>query len=193
MNLITSGRTLVCEIADFDACDKYLFHVDDAAASLTTSWKLKGCSDSGTVHTTAKALEAGTRLIGFGQGNVSRWQSAVASSEEECADGCECHTPPFLLSRGAYERLKSGEPVKLNVFGELATFTHEENEAENRPLVLDGNQTTIPTLRATGSDGDLWFVDDPRWPVIVRIEACGGDHYCELSVVSSGTIAALEA
>jgi hypothetical protein len=192
MDLLEKGRTLVCEVADMDACDKYLFHVDDAGASLTTTWKLKGCSDNGILEITAKALDSGTKLIGFGQGNVSRWKGAVASSTEECEVGCDCHTPPFLLSRGAYKRLKSGEPVELNVFGELAIFTKKKKALGKRPLLLDGNKTTVQTLHATASDGDLWFVDDARWPLIVRVET-NDEYYSELSVVSSESIEALEA
>jgi hypothetical protein len=192
MKLLEKGRTLVCEIADFDACDKYFFHVDGVAPSLTVAWKLKGCGDNGVLKTTAKALDAGTKLIAFGQGNVSRWKGAVATSTEECEDGCDCHTPPFLLSRGVYKRLKSGEPVELNVFGELATFTKKKKALSKRPLIVDGEKTTIQTLHATGSDGDLWFVDDAACPLIVRVEAAGGDNYCELAIVTSKSIDATE-
>jgi hypothetical protein len=196
MDLIEKGRTLVCELGDYDACDRYFFHIEDAAESLTTTWKLKGCPDNGTLRIMPNALRAraGMKLIGLSQGSVSRWKCAVASSTEECEDGCDCHVPPFLLSRAAHKALKKGQPVELNVFGEVVTFTKKKKALAKRTLLIDGTQTIVETLHATaGTDGDLWFVDDPRWPLIVRVELADGEHYSDLGMVSSEPSEVLEA
>lgn len=190
MELLAKGRTLVCEIADFDACDQYIFQIDDAGAGLTAKWKLVGCGDNGTVALADKAVEAGTNLIAFGQGNVARWKGDVASDATACKDNCDCHTLPFLLSRGALSALKNGKPVELNVFGELQTFT--KAGTQTRELEVDGKKTPFATIQASSKDGDLWVIDDPRWPVLVRVETAGGDNYSELSIVSTESIEALE-
>jgi hypothetical protein len=188
--LITAKRTLVCEIADFDACDKYLFHIEKAGKELAVDWKLKGCGDSGEIHVGKKALDGGTKLIGFSQGSVSRWQGNVAKSTDTCEEGCDCHTLPFILSRAALAALKSGEPVSLNVFGAPQSF--EKKGSETRTIEVDGKKTKLACLHAASDDGDLWVVDDATWPVIVRVESDGGDNYAELSIVSSKSIADLE-
>jgi hypothetical protein len=191
MKLLAKGRTLVCEISDFDACDKYLFHIDAAEGGVTAAWKLKGCGDNGTVAVGKKAVESATKLISFGQGSVSRWKGAVASNTESCDEGCNCHTLPFLLSRTAYRSLKGGEPVELNVFGEIQTFTKQGTE--KRTIEIDGKKTSVQALHATSDDGDLWVADDAQSPVLLRVETCGGDNYCEVESVSDQSIEDAEA
>jgi hypothetical protein len=191
MEILTPGRTLVCEIADFDACDRYLFSIDDLGAALTVSWKLKGCSDHGVVHVAKKAVEGGTRLIGFGQGNVSRWRGAAAESTEECKDGCDCHTLPFTLGRAAFDGLEKGKSIELNVFGEVASFV-KKGKAK-REIQIDGKACEVDCLHAAGSEGELWIIDDAKCPVIARVEVAGGENYCELQIASKRAPAELEA
>src|SRR4051794_30979407 len=40
-----AGKTIACEIADFDASDIYTFQVQATEPSLVVAWKLNGCGD----------------------------------------------------------------------------------------------------------------------------------------------------
>lgn len=191
MNLVSKGRTLVCEIADFDACDKYLFHVTKADSTLEVEWKLKGCGDHGTLRLGGPSLKGATKLMGFSQGNVSRWQASVTEDSGTCKEGCDCHTLPLLLGRAALAALEAGEAVELNVFGAVDTF--EKKGTAKREVEVDGKKTKVSCVHAAGEGGDLWVLDDVTWPVILRVETDGGENYCELVLVSAGSIKETEA
>lgn len=188
MNLIAKGNTLVCEIADFDACDQYLFRIDEDEGTLVTHWKLRGCEDSGDLTIGEKPLAAANKLITFSQGGVYRWKSAGFS--ESCDEGCGCHTVPFLLGRGALASLRAGQPVDVNVFGEVQTFTMKDTE--KRDVIVRGETKSLDAIHATSNDGDLWIVDDAKWPVVLRVETAGGDNYCTLQSISAESIEAVE-
>lgn len=188
MDLIAKGNTLVCEIADFDACDQYLFHIDNDEGVLVTHWKLRGCGDNGDVTIGEPPLAAANKLLTFSQGGVYRWKSGGFS--ESCDEGCTCHTVPFLLGRATLAALRVGEPVDVNIFGEVQTFTKQGTE--KRDVNVRGETKSIDAIHATSHDGDLWIVDDAKWPVVLRVETAGGDNYCELQSISAESIEAAE-
>lgn len=55
-----------------------------------------------------------------------------------------------------------------------------------------GETKSIDAIHATSHDGDLWIVDDAKWPVVLRVETAGGDNYCELQSISAESIEAAE-
>ncbi len=192
MGLVTVGKTLVCEISDFDACDKYLFRVEKVEASLVVTWKLKGCDESGVLDISSGALATGTRLFGFSQGNVSRWQGDVSADPHECEASCGCHTPPFMLGRAAFGALQAGKPIELNVFGSVSTFA-PTGKRERREIEVEGKTSEVDCLHAHGTEGDLWVVDNALFPLILRVETDGGGNYAELRMLSDLPPDALEA
>jgi hypothetical protein len=195
MEIVSPGKTLVCEIADFDASDQYLFRIDKVRPALEVTWKLKGCPDNGAVKVGGKALDGGTKLITLSQGNVSRWKtdlSKTRTTNKECKGVCDCHTLPFLLSRAAFKGLASGTSIELNAFGETATYAPRPRRV-TRTVAIDGKSTKLRCLRASGSGGELWVNDDAEWPLLARIETGGGSNYCELQLVSGLALDELEA
>ncbi len=127
-------------------------------------------------------------LIAFSQGGVYRWKSGGFSESGD--EGCACHTVPFLLGRAALMSLRAGEPVDVNVFGEVQTFT--KKDIEKREVNVLGETKSIDAIHATSNDGDLWIVDDAKWPVVLHVETAGGDNYCKLQSISAESIEAVE-
>jgi len=168
------GKTIACEIADFDARDIYTFQVQATEPSLVVAWKLNGCGDHGTIEVDPDALAEGTSLQGFSQGNVEEGDS-----------------PPFLLGRGAFAALTRGETITITQAGQACEYRPDGHE--DRRILVDDGPVLVRCIHAEGSDGDLWVVDDPIWPLIARIETDGGDNYSEIVLVSAHDPAAVEA
>jgi hypothetical protein len=183
MEIISPGRTLVCQIANDDSNDKYLFPIGKVSPALEVKWKLKGCRDNGKLTVGGKALEGGVKLMDLCQGTVSRWKNRLAESTDVCKAGCDCHTVPFILSRTSFNDLASGKPIELNVLGEIASYSPKKGRV-TRTVDIDGQKTKVQCLQATGRAGKLWVTDDAQWPVLLRVEAGGGDTYSELLIIS---------
>jgi hypothetical protein len=172
--LLKKGKTLLYEVADFDASDTYGFRLDEVGDELTFTAGFTDIDDDSwrpeaTITCTAAALASGPGLLRMSQG------SAEGGDDFKSEGSFDGYAPPFLLPRAIAEQLCQGKAAQLDFGGQ--TWKLAPGDAEERTLFEDG--PTVQVRTAEGDDITLVFVDDPAQPLIVDL-TYEGDNYVRL-------------
>lgn len=177
--MLRPGACFSVWTSDYDASDLYQLRIDELKPDGAMVLSFPDPPAESKIRCSAEAVERGSGVVFLSQ------YSAVAdkSHSRNHLLSTKTHSPPFLLSRDSLRRLKAGETVPIEVYsGTVAVKLHGKAQATVR---IHEQPFKVPVLHAQDqqetdwSPVDLWVLDHPEWPLLLKLEF-GGE--CELSL-----------
>ncbi|HNK44873.1 MAG TPA: hypothetical protein PKL17_08835 [Pseudomonadota bacterium] len=179
-DLVKPGAVFSVWSSDYDASDLYPITIEsiDPNGALVLSYGTP--TGKATLRCEAASTEQGQGVVFLSQ------FAAMTDGDTVSKNGkltTATHSAPFLLSRALLAKLSAGEEVTLSVYSGsfavkkvgTAQATVRIHEKPVKVQVLHAQDTTETDF----SPVDLWVLDHPVWPILLKLEF-GGE--CELSL-----------
>lgn len=157
--LITKGMRLLYDLEDFDARDRVLFTICATTDDLELDVTFVGHDTK--LRITAEALESATAWLHLAQGDIQ----PTDGRDKKLSKPLTANLPPFLLGRASLRTLR------------------ETAKRRTIQATVSGAELTLDVLVAKGGEGELWVLDDDRYPIVVKRT---WDDECSFELLAAG-------